>query len=815
MQEFSVGGMNCAACSARVESAVSKVEGVTQCAVSLLTNSMRVEGKFRTEEVIDAVEKVGYTAALGMEKKAATPKEEKETGLFKPLLTSLLLLLCLMYVSMEHMFHLPLPAFFSPMAQGIYQFLISLSILFIHRRFFIHGIRALWHRSANMDTLVALGSGVSFCYSTYLLCRMIGKAPAEQTELLRSLYFESAAMILVLITVGKMLEAHSKGKTTDAIRALQNLSPQEACVLSDGEEKTVLLSELLVGDLAVVRPGQSIPADGVLVEGEGAVDESALTGESIPVDKTKGDALYTGTVGLSGKLTFRVEKVGKDTALSRIIDRVTAATASKAPIARLADRVSRVFVPVVMTLSLITLCTWLLLGETIGPALSRAIAVLVVSCPCALGLATPVAIMVANGVAARHGILFKTASGLEEAGKTKIVVLDKTGTVTTGDMKVTDVLPAEGVSEDELILLASSVEEGSVHPIAAAVTAFAEENNTMRVPLSDFSSRTGFGVEGVVGAGRILGGKKELLEEVLTLPTEAVLASDALSRQGKTPLFFAKDNNYLGCIALSDPIKASSPEAVLQLKNMGLRVVMITGDREEVAKNVASLSGIDEVFAGVLPEGKENLVQALKAEGKVMMVGDGINDAPALSTADLGVAIGAGVDVAMDASEVVLMNSTLSDVPKLIDLSRKTLRNIKENLFWAFCYNLIGIPLAAGVFYPVWGWSLTPMFGAAAMSISSFLVVSNALRLNLISWNQNQNKRAKKKEEKKMEKIVKIEGMMCPHCEAHVKKALEAIPGVVEAIPSHEKKEAVIRFSEAVSDDLIDATIEKEGYRVL
>ena len=815
MKEYSVTGMNCAACSARVEKAVSAVEGVTACSVSLLTNSMQVEGVAAPAEIIASVEKAGYGAALkGGEKKTQAPKE-KEKSLLKPLLLSAVILICLMAVSMGHMVGLAMSSWFSPLAQGSYQFVLSLLVLWIHRRFFVGGFRALWHRAPNMDTLVALGSGVSFLYSAALLIRMAVE-PEEGAHLLHGLYFESAAMILVLITVGKMLEAYSKGKTTAAIESLQALSPEEARVLRDGVEISVSPHQLHVGDEVVVRPGERFPADCTVLSGEGAVDESALTGESVPADKKCGDAVYTGTVNLSGKLHLRVEKVGEETALSRIIQRVTASSASKAPIARLADRVSGVFVPVVMSLALAAFGINLLFSMPFEVALTRGIAVLVVSCPCALGLATPVAIMVANGVAARHGVLFKTAESLEIAGKTEIVVLDKTGTVTNGKMQVTDVLPALGISREALIRTCVTLEGGSAHPIAAAVKELAEREGIEPLELTDFQSRAGFGVEGCVNGAFALGGKRELIEEATDIPEEVFEKAKSLSEQGKTPLFFASKGEYTGLLALSDTVKEDSSEAVSQMKRMGLRVVMITGDRKETARAIAASCGIEEVHAGVLPAGKEDLVEKLKKEGRVMMVGDGINDAPALTAAHVGVAIGAGMDVAMDASQVVLMNSALSDVPRLIALSRKTLLNIKENLFWAFCYNLIGIPLAAGAFSVGLGWELTPMFGAAAMSVSSFLVISNALRLNFFSWGEaNNDQQTKKKENKTMEKIIGIEGMMCPHCEAHVKKALEAIPGVKEVTADHVKKQAVVILEGEVSDEILKETVVKEGYKVL
>ncbi len=812
MKEFSVSGMSCAACSARVEGAVNKVEGVTSCSVSLLTNSMTVEGSFQEEDVILAVKKAGYGAERKGDQKKEK-KEEREESLLVPLVISAILLLALMYVSMGHMLSLPLPEWFNPMAQSIYQMLLSLFILFLHRRFFIKGFSGLIHRAPNMDTLVSLGSGVSFLYSVVLVFRMTSLSVPAQMKLLHGLYFESAAMILVLITVGKMLEAYSKGKTTNAIRGLQGLSPSSAHVLGEDGEKEIPLDQVRVGDTVIVRPGEAFPVDGVILEGQGAVDESALTGESIPVDKKEGDRVFTGTANLSGHLYCRSEKVGGDTVLSRIIDRVTAASASKAPIARLADRVSGVFVPVVITLALITFGIWLILAVPFGTALSRGIAVLVVSCPCALGLATPVAIMVSNGVAARHGVLFKTAEGLEEAGRVKTVVLDKTGTVTTGKMQVTDVICQGDVKKEELISIAAALEEGSSHPISRAVLEFAEQEKIHPSSLDSFQSRAGFGVEGKVDGICVVGGKIELAQEIAPVPEEIKKEAHRLSSQGKTPLFFAKEGAFLGLIAMADTVKEDSAQAVENLKKMGLSVVMITGDRKETAESIAHQVGIEEVFAGILPEGKEELVRKLEQKGKVMMVGDGINDAPALTSASLGVAIGNGVDIAMDAAQVVLMNHSLSDLPRLIRLSQKTVKNIKENLFWAFCYNIIGIPLAAGVFTPVLGWSLTPMFGAAAMSVSSFFVICNALRLNLFPWGEKI--KTEKKENQTMEKVLKIEGMMCPHCEAHVKKALEAIPGVISATACHEKNEATVCLSQSIPDAVLKEAVEKEGYKVL
>ncbi len=809
MKEYSVSGMTCAACSSRVENATKSVSGVKSCSVSLLTGTMTVDGDFDENILKEKVVRAGYgIAEKGKEKKTA---EEKKESPFSSLIASLVLLLFLMYLSMGHMLSLPLPAWFNPVSQGICQMLLSLWILLIHRRFFERGFKALLHLSPNMDTLVSLGAGVSFLYSLFLVFLMTGKDTGGQAHLLHSLYFESAAMILVLISFGKMLEEKSKGKTTSAIRALQKLSPDTARVIRGGEEIEISLEEVKVGDFVRVLPGESIPVDGVVKEGEGAVDESALTGESVPADKTVGDAVFTGTVNLSSPIVICAEKVGKETTLSRMIERVISASASKAPIARLADRVAGIFVPVVMGISLITFLLWMLFDGTFSTALTHGIAVLVVSCPCALGLATPTAIMVANGVSARHNVLFKTAASLEAAGKTKIVVLDKTGTVTTGKMRVSDVIPSQGIGEEELVKLVYSLEEGSLHPIATALKEYAQEKELSPYRVSAFQTFAGFGVQGEIEGKKALCGKADLIRRETKIPKEAEKEALRLSEEGKTVMFFSLESIFCGMIAVSDTVKEDSEKAVSEMKKMGLRVIMITGDRRETAESIAKKVGIDEVMASVLPDGKEEAVRNLKKEGKVLMVGDGINDAPALTASDVGVAIGAGMDVAMDASEVVLMKNSLSDVPSLIRLSRKTLQNIKENLFWAFCYNIIGIPLAAGAFVSIWGWHLTPMFGAAAMSFSSIVVVTNALRLNLFSWSENE----KKSKEKKMEKVLKIEGMMCPHCEAHVKKALEAIEGVEEAIPSHEKKEAIVRLSAEVSDDILKETVEKEGYKVL
>ncbi|MBE6712390.1 MAG: heavy metal translocating P-type ATPase [Ruminococcaceae bacterium] len=803
MKKYSVSGMSCAACVARVEQAVKKVDGVEECTVSLLTASMTVSGEYDEQALHRAVTRAGYGIADPAEEKKEVRKEPNQ---LLRLWSSVALLLALMTLSMGHMIGIRFPAAFPPVAQGTCQMLLSLSILLIHRRFFIGGFRSAVHLSPNMDTLVAMGSGVSFLYSLAVLAQMIGREDAHKS--LHGLYFESAAMILVLISVGKLLEEKSRGKTTSAIRALQALAPQTARIVREDGEEVVSMDEVRVGDLIRVLPGDLFPVDGVIVEGVGAVDESALTGESLPVDKNAGDPVFTGTVNLNGSLAVRAEKVGGETTLSRMIDRVIAAGASKAPIARLADRVSGVFVPVILLLSLVVFGIWMIAGEAFGVALSRGIAVTVVSCPCALGLATPVAIMVANGVAARSGILFKTATALEEAGKTKIVVLDKTGTVTTGKMQVSDVIPWE-ISEHELLSLSCSLEEGSTHPIATAVVNFCREKSIASTSLTELTALAGFGVEGKRDGELLRLGKAELIGRSAHLPKEAEEKARLLSEEGKTVLHLSAGARYCGMIAVTDTVKTDSPEAIRELLKMGLRVVMITGDREETARSIAKTVKIDEVMAGVLPEGKEDAVRALEKEGRVLMVGDGINDAPALTAASVGVAIGSGTQIAVDAAEVVLMGDSLSHIPALIRISRKTLKNIKENLFWAFCYNIVGIPLAAGAFIPLWGWSLTPMFGAAAMSFSSLFVVGNALRLNRL------NPKRKEKEKKSMKKTMKVEGMMCPHCEAHVKKALEALSGVEEAIPSHVKGEVVLKLSADVSDALLKETVEKEGYKVV
>lgn len=836
MKKYTVTGMTCAACSARVEKAAKSVDGVTECNVNLLTGSMTVEGG-SPDEIISAVVKAGYVAELSENKGQAQKSEEKTRSETKPiivrLVTSAVFLLVLMYISMGHMmFGFPLPKFLeeSHTASGIAQLILSGIVLVINQKFFISGTKSLIHRSPNMDTLVSLGSGVSFAYSAYILFRMAyaESSGAHETAagLMHGLYFESAAMILTLITVGKLLEAIAKGRTTNALKSLMDLAPKTATVIRNGSEVTIPAENVMVGDVFVVRPGGAIPVDGVIIEGECAVDESALTGESIPVDKSDGDAVSASCINTSGFIKCRATKVGEDTTLSQIIRMVSDANATKAPIAKIADKVSGVFVPIVIAVSAVTLAVWLVLGEEAGFAFERAVSVLVISCPCALGLATPVAVMVGSGVGAKNGILFKTAASLEEAGKISVVALDKTGTVTEGKPMVTDVLPSSKVTEETLLKAALSLEMGSEHPLALAVVNEGELRGITADPVTDFKISPGNGLSAKLNEEFIAGGKREFIEKLVTIPSEVLKKSESLAENGITPLFFAKGEKLLGIIAVSDKIKSDSASAVYQMKKMGLRVVMITGDNEKTAKAVASAAGIDEVIAGVLPDGKANVVSELKKHGKIAMVGDGINDAPALATADLGIAIGAGVDVAIDSADVVLMKSRLSDVLAAIKLSRKTLRNIKENLFWAFIYNTCGIPLAAGAFISLLGWELNPMFGAAAMSLSSFCVVTNALRLNLCRIKPKENitcdvtaadddNNTISKENKTMTKTVKIEGMMCGHCEAHVKKALEALDGVISVTASHTENNAVIESSVEIGDEVIRATVEGEGYKYI
>jgi len=835
MQQYNVTGMSCAACSARVEKAVSKVPGVTACSVSLLTNSMGVEGTAATADIVAAVEGAGYGASLkGAAGAKAVPANETEDQLRdrdtpvlkRRLVWSLGFLIVLMYFSMGHMmWGWPLPAFYDDnhVAMGLTQLLLTVIIMVINQKFFISGFKSLWHRAPNMDTLVALGSSAAFVYSTYALFAMTRAQVDMDMDAvmmyMMEFYFESAAMILTLITVGKMLEARSKGKTTDALKSLMKLAPKTAMVLRDGGETEVPIEQVQKGDVFVVRPGEHIPVDGVVLEGESAVNESALTGESVPADKGPGDAVSAATVNQSGFLKCQATRVGEDTTLSQIIQMVSDAAATKAPIAKVADRVSGVFVPAVITIAVITTVVWLLLGRSVGFALARGISVLVISCPCALGLATPVAIMVGSGMGAKNGILFKTAASLEAAGKTEIVALDKTGTITSGEPKATDILPADGVSQEELLRLAYALERRSEHPLARAILQAAEERRLAPEEVSDFQALPGNGLTARREGAVLSGGNLSFISARAEVPETVRAQVESLAEQGKTPLFFSQDRKLLGVIAVADVIKPDSPQAVSELRNMGIRVVMLTGDNERTARAIGAQAGVDEVIAGVLPDGKERVIRELKRRGRVAMVGDGINDAPALTRADMGIAIGAGTDVAIDAADVVLMKSRLSDVPAAIRLSRATLRNIHQNLFWAFFYNTIGIPLAAGVFIPL-GLTLNPMFGAAAMSLSSFCVVSNALRLNLFDLrdprrdHKIQSRHNKEEETTTMEKTMKIEGMMCVHCEARVKKALEALPEVEQAAVSHEAGTAVVTLKSAVSDDTLKKAVEDQDYTV-
>ena len=830
MKKFNVTGMSCAACSSRVEKAVSKVEGVRSCSVSLLTNSMGVEGSASDESIIAAVEKAGYGASVaGAEKKQSAETDQlkdKDTPvLMHRLIASVGFLAVLMYISMGHMMlGWPLPNFFTDnhIAMGLAQLLLCVIIMVINQKFFINGFKGLIHRSPNMDTLVALGSGASFVYSVYALFAMTDAQVKGNAELVMSymheFYFESAAMILTLITVGKMLEAHSKGKTTNALKALLNLAPKKATLLIDGKETEVTVDKVKKGDVFVVRPGESIPVDAEITDGSTAVDESALTGESIPVDKTVGDSVSAGTINKSGFIKCSATAVGEDTALSQIIKMVSDAAATKAPVAKIADKVSGVFVPAVIVIALITIAVWLLCGQTVGYALARGISVLVISCPCALGLATPVAIMVGNGMGARKGILFKTAASLEETGKTQIAVLDKTGTITKGEPKVTDIIPFE-ITENELLKYAYSIEAKSEHPLAKAIIVKAEELSLNPYEVTDFKAESGNGLSAEYNGKRIIGGSKKYISSIIGISNDILSKADKLSEEGKTPLFFMLDNKLLGIIAVADVIKEESPKAIKQLQNMGIKVVMLTGDNERTAKAVGKLAGVDEVIAGVMPDGKEKVVAELKKQGKVLMVGDGINDAPALTRADIGMAIGSGTDIAIDAADVVFMKSKLTDVPAAVRLSRKTLRNIHENLFWAFIYNVIGIPLAAGVWIPLLGWQLNPMFGAAAMSLSSFCVVTNALRLNFFDiTNPKKDRKIKyksKKDDNAMTKTMKIDGMMCSHCEGRVKQSLEGLAQVSQAEVSHEKGTAVVTLTAEVSNDVLKKTVEDQGYNVI
>ena len=839
MKQYVVTGMSCAACSARVEKAVSKVEGVTSCSVSLLTNSMGVEGTAQPEDIIAAVEAAGYGASVkdgsGQKKDSAAGSAEedmladRETPVLKRRLTaSLAFLIVLMYVSMGHMmWGWPLPEVLAEnhVAVGLVQLLLTGIVMVINQKFFINGFKSLWNKAPNMDTLVALGSGASFLYSVYALFAMTDAQMrgdmAGVMEYMHEFYFESAAMILTLITVGKMLEARSKGKTTDALKNLMKMTPKMAVVWRNGEETEISIDQVAEGDIFLVRPGGNIPVDGVILEGTSAVDESALTGESIPVDKAAGDKVFAATLNQSGFIRCQASRVREDTTFSQIIQMVSDAAATKAPIAKAADRVSGIFVPAVIGISLVTAVGWMIAGQSFGFALARGISVLVISCPCALGLATPVAIMVGNGVGAKNGILFKTAAALEEAGRTEIIALDKTGTITMGEPHVTDLLPAPGVTEDQLLSLAAALEKKSEHPLARSVMRKAEELGLEPEEAEEFEALVGSGVSASLKGRKLLGGSLSFMSGRIEVPETARKQAESFAEQGKTPLLFAEDETFAGVIAVADVIKEDSPQAVRELQRMGICVVMLTGDNEKTAQAIGRQAGVDEVIAGVLPDGKEAVIRALKEKGKTAMVGDGINDAPALTRADLGIAIGAGTDVAIDAADVVLMKSRLSDVPAAIRLSRGTLRNIHENLFWAFFYNAVGIPLAAGLFIPLLGWKLNPMFGAAAMSLSSFCVVSNALRLNFLSIRDgSRDKKIKtkhhelEKESQKMEKTMNIEGMMCGHCEARIKKILEAIPGVEAAEVSHEKGTAVVKMASEVADEVLKKAVEDQDYQV-
>lgn len=830
MEQFNVTGMSCAACSARVEKAVSKVDGVSSCSVSLLTNSMGVEGTAKADDIIKAVEDAGYGASLKNDREKSAKsvdsdalKDTETPKIKKRLIASIIFLAVLMYISMGHMmWNFPLPSFLAEnhIAMGLVQLLLTGIIMVINQHFFISGFKGIIHRSPNMDTLVALGSGAAFIYSTYALFAMTNAQLNGDIQAvmgyMHEFYFESAAMILTLITVGKMLEAHSKGKTTDALKGLMNLAPKTAVIVKDGVETEVSIDSVQKDDIFVVRPGESIPVDGIILEGSSAVNESALTGESIPTDKNVGDKVSAATINQSGFIKCKATRVGEDTTLSQIIKMVSDAAATKAPIAKIADKVSGIFVPVVIIIAIITAVIWLLIGDPFGSALQRAISVLVISCPCALGLATPVAIMVGNGAGARNGILFKTAVSLETSGNINIVALDKTGTITSGEPKVTDIVTSDGISEAELLQTAVTLECKSEHPLAKAIIGKAEEMQITRQEISNFQILAGNGLSGTLENTLVAGGNLNFISSRAEIVSEIKAKAEQLAENGKTPLFFSKGNKLLGIIAVADVIKEDSPRAIKELRDMGIKVVMLTGDNVKTADAIGKQAGVDEVIAGVLPDGKEKVIQKLKMQGKVAMVGDGINDAPALTSADVGIAIGAGTDIAIDAADIVLMKSRLSDVPAAIRLGRSTLRNIHENLFWAFIYNIIGIPLAAGLFIPIFGWGLNTMFGAAAMSLSSFCVVTNALRLNFVKIHSaKRDKKIKSKEKKKMTKTMKIEGMMCPHCEARVKQVLEELPEVESAVASHEKGTAELILNKEISDEILKKTVEEQGYKVL
>ena len=835
MEQYTVTGMSCAACSSRVEKAVSKVAGVTACSVSLLTNSMGVEGTAAADAIIAAVEDAGYGASPKSSSKSQSDTavdrenflEDKETPVLKKrLVASLCLLIPLMYFSMGHMmWNWPAPSILdnNHIAMGLVQLLLTTGIMVINQKFFVNGFKSLLHRAPNMDALVALGAGASYIYSTYALFAMTDAQLRNDSHAvmgyMHEFYFESAAMILALITVGKMLEAHSKGRTTDALKGLMKLAPKTAMVERNGQETEIPIAEVRTKDIFVVRPGENIPVAGIVLEGSSAVNESALTGESIPVDKAAGDSVSAATLNQSGFLRCEATRVGEDTTLSQIIQMVSDAAATKAPIAKIADKVSGVFVPTVIAIAIITIAAWLFAGQAIGFALARGISVLVISCPCALGLATPVAIMVGNGMGAKNGIMFKTAVSMEETGKVQVVALDKTGTITNGEPKVTDIIPAEGIGEAELLSLAYMLEQRSEHPLARAILSLAKERQMEKSEeITNFQVFPGNGLSGMLGNEILCGGNLKFIEQKAKVGDSIRQKASDLAQEGKTPLFFSKNSFLVGMIAVADVIKEDSPQAVHELQNMGIHVVMLTGDNERTANAIGKQAGVDEVIAGVLPDGKENVIRALKKRGKTAMVGDGINDAPALTRADTGIAIGAGTDIAIDAADVVLMKSRLSDVPAAIRLSRATLKNIHENLFWAFFYNVIGIPLAAGVWYPLLGWKLNPMFGAAAMSLSSFCVVTNALRLNwfnMHSTKRDKKIKAKQKQEVTMEKTLKIEGMMCGHCEARVQKCLEALSEVESANVSHESGTAVVTLNAEIADSILQKAVEDQDYKVL
>lgn len=833
MTQYNVTGMSCAACSARVEKAVNSVDGVTSCAVSLLTNSMGVEGTASPDEIIKAVTAAGYGASLkdGTKKETTNSDELKDTEtpkLIKRLVVSVVFLIPLMYISMGHMmWGWPLPHFMdnNHVAMGLAQMLFAIIIMVINQKFFISGFKGLINKSPNMDTLIAIGSGASFLYSTYSLFAMtVAQTAGDSAKVMSYMdgfYFESAAMILTLITVGKTLESYSKGRTTDALKGLLSMTPKTATIIRDGAETEVPTENVQIGDIFAVKPGESIPVDGVIIDGDTAIDESAITGESIPVDKTEGDSVTAATINSSGYIKCRAVRVGEDTTFSQIIKMVSDASATKAPIAKVADKVSGVFVPVVMCIAVVTFVIWLVVGQKFGYALSRGVSVLVISCPCALGLATPVAVMVGNGMGAKNGILFKTAAALEATGKTQIVAVDKTGTVTLGQPKITDIVPCDNISDDELLSVAYALEKKSEHPLAKAITDAAHQKNISLKETEEFSILAGNGLKGVIDNKTVIGGSYAFVSGVVDFDNAVTEKYNALAEQGKTPMFFVRDNKLLGIIAVADVIKEDSPRAIKELRDMGIKTVMLTGDNKRTADAIGRQVGVDTVISGVLPNEKESVIRRLSEYGKVAMVGDGINDAPALTRADIGMAINTGTDIAADAADVVLMNSSLSDVSAAIRLSRATLTNIHENLFWTFIYNIIGIPLAAGVWIPIFGWTLNPMFGAAAMSLSSFCVVTNALRLNLFKIHKTKNVKKIKpvqvdiKEIVTMKKTVKIEGMMCPHCEAAVKKALEAVDGVDTATPNHETDSAEITLTTSVDDEKIKKAVEDAGYKYI